>query len=78
MNNAMIAYLKELNKSVTRSDEVVTRLYYGDSEYVEDFSYFANEDYMSKGLLEAIKNKTTLTDKQSMELQYFVQEDVIS
>jgi hypothetical protein len=72
MKNAMITYLKEFNKGKD-ADRVVTRLYYNDgNDYVQDFSLFANEKYMSESLLNALKNGQTLTTEQEKELQCFI------
>lgn len=71
MKSAMIDYLKSHNNECDIS-EVVTRLYYNNGEdFVEDYSRYANNDYMSEGLLVALANRQTLTDKQSMELEEF-------
>lgn len=71
--------LKELNKG----DEKYTRIkfeYYrenGDNverastEWIVDYSPFANEKYMSKGLLNALQNGKTLTNNQLEELDEY-------
>lgn len=74
MRDFMVRYLKNLNES---NEEKVTRLYFdnnGKREYVDDFSPFANPRYMSKRLLEALKNKTDLTYDQERELETFIVE----
>lgn len=79
MKDVMITYLKEINKDAT-PETLVTRLKYsnnGREEYVEDFSYFANEEHMSKDLLEALRCGQTLTSKQRGELQKFIIEQTI-
>lgn len=67
-----ITYLKEINKGKGAS-EIVTRLYYGnEGEYVQDLSFFVNENYMTSGLLNAIQNGQSLTTVQEKELQSFI------
>lgn len=67
-----IKLLKEMNKT---ADEltVVTRLYFNNgNDYVQDFSFFANEEYMSEGLLDALKYGQTLTSDQDEELRQYL------
>lgn len=70
-----IKFIKEINsKAIDKNDHAlaVTKMFYknnGNIEYVEDYSPFANEKYMSKGLLEALANGTTLTTQQDAELK---------
>lgn len=73
-----IAYLKELNKGRNAST-VVTRLRYGiNGEHVEDFSYFANRDYMTDELLKALAIGQSLTSDLQMELNKYVIEMAIN
>lgn len=75
----MITYLKEMNKNAT-AETVVTRLRYKNNEkeeYVQDFSYFATERFMSDDLLQALQNGQTLTSKQQGELDSFIIEKTI-
>lgn len=69
-----ITYLKEINKNKTNSD-VITKLYYNDKDYVQDFSHFVS--YMSDNLRNAIQNGQTLTSEQTKELDEYVIEGVI-
>ncbi|KON87455.1 hypothetical protein AF332_11865 [Sporosarcina globispora] len=75
--NLAIKLLKEMNKT---ADEltVVTRLYFNnDNDYVQGFSFFANEEYMSEGLLEALQYGQTLTTDQEEELrQYLIEKHI--
>ena len=72
-----IAYLKEINKGKEHPD-ITTRLYYGnEGEYVQDFSYYANQNYMSPELLEALGSGQTLTTELDKELLGFVSEKII-
>lgn len=75
MKDVMTTYLKEVNENAT-PEEAVTRLYYtninGEEEYVEDFSFYMNERYASKELLDAVQNKQTLTTKLQNELNQFI------
>ena len=72
-----ITYLKEINKG-KEAHEVITRLYYGnEGEYVQDFSYFATEQYMNQELLEALRSGQTLTTALEAELQQYVREKSI-
>lgn len=71
MRDLAIAYLKELNKSKDAS-EIVTRLYYSESDYVQDLSFYMyNKDYFSESLFNAIQNGQTLTAEQEQELELF-------
>jgi len=77
MRDAMITYLKDLNRCADAST-VATRLYYNEGrDFVQDLSFFANEDYMSEGLLNAIRNGQTLTSAQESELQMYIIEKAI-
>jgi hypothetical protein len=78
MNKDMaIAYLKEINKGKDVNN-VVTRLYYGnDGDYVQDLSPFLHDDYMSRGLIDAIQNGQSLTMAQEAELQDFIIEKYV-
>lgn len=67
-----LTYLKELNKGQD-TDRVITRLYYNDNgDFVEDYSSFANEKYMSNELLSALQNGQTLPSHLQNELSTFV------
>lgn len=61
MKNAAQLYLPQLNKTGIPT----TRLYYiedGKETYVEDYSYFTNNIYMSDELLQSLPTGRTLTD----------------
>jgi hypothetical protein len=71
MKNAMITWLEKHNQT---TNEPITRLFFynnGKQEFVEDYSYFANENYMSKELLEALSKGKTLTSKLDSELNLY-------
>jgi hypothetical protein len=72
MRKLMERHLKKLNKEGIS----VTRLHFTDTDgkkdYVEDFSYFMNDKYMSKSLIEALKNKKELNKNQKDELETFI------
>lgn len=77
MRDLAIAFLKEHNKNT--QGEVITLLYYSDNgDYVEDLSYYANSNYMSDCLLDAIQNGQSLTTKQLDELKNFTIEKRIA
>ena len=68
--------LKEINKGKEHPD-ITTRLYYGnEGQYVQNFSYYANENYMSPELLEALGSGQTLTTELDKELLGFVIEKI--
>jgi hypothetical protein len=70
MRNLMIKKLEEL----IQSGEKVTRLFYdhnGKQEHVENYSAFANEDYMTTSLRNSLTNGKSLTKEQQMELNQF-------
>ena len=72
-----IAYLKEINKG-KEAHEITTRLYYGnEGKYVQDFSYFTNENYMSQDLLEAFRTGQTLTSELEEELLQYIHKSTI-
>lgn len=55
------------------ADGIITKLYYNNGkDYVQDFSYFTNQEYMSNELLEALRYGQTLTNKLEKELRCFV------
>lgn len=62
-------------KNDVANGEIVTRLFiYKDNtlvKLVEDYSPFANEKYMSKDLLNSLKNGLTLTEELLDELNMF-------
>ncbi|WP_299831800.1 hypothetical protein [uncultured Metabacillus sp.] len=71
MKDLMIEMLELLQKN----GEQVTRLLYrenGKIEYVENFSPFVNENYLTNGLREALSNSKTLTSNQENELKHFI------
>lgn len=78
MKDIMIEILRKYNEKVLNSKDdkkLITRLYYthnGKREYVEDFSYFANSDYMSEELLDSLSKGRTLTDELQKELNMYV------
>lgn len=73
-----IKFIKEINSRAIDSNDltrITTKMFYknnGKVECVEDYSPFANEKYMSKGLLESLANGTTLTTQQEAELMPFI------
>jgi hypothetical protein len=76
MRDAMISWLEKHNQT---TNQPITRLYFldnGKENFVEDYTYFANENYMSKELLEALSKGKTLTNKLAKELEFFRYEDV--
>ena len=73
--------IKHINNQATSSSEVVTKLTvkYGDkSIQVEDYSYFANGDYMSDKLLESLRCGRTLSENESEELSHFTSQKIIT
>jgi exonuclease VII small subunit len=83
MKDIMIEVLRKYNEKVIKSEgdkKLITRLYYthnGKREYVEDFSYFANSNYMSEELLDSLSKGRTLTDELQKELNMYVFEGTI-
>lgn len=81
MREAMITYIEKLNnKASLEGTSPVTRLYYtenNEKKFVEDFSYFANENYMSKSLLNTLAKGQNLTSKLQTELDQYVIEEVL-
>lgn len=75
--NLAITLLKEMNKTADESN-IVTRLYFNnDSEYVQDFSFFTNKEYMSQELMDALQYGQTLTTDQENELsQYIIEKHI--
>jgi hypothetical protein len=75
--NLAITLLKEMNKTADESD-IVTRLYFNNgSEYVQDFSFFTNKEYMSQELMDAMQYGQTLTTDQENELsQYIIEKHI--
>lgn len=75
MRDAMITYLEQINQKAITSDRTpVTRLYYKENNevrYVEDYSHFANENYMSIALLESLAKGKTLKKRLQSELEHF-------
>ena len=70
MRDLMISKLQEINQH-----ETVTRLYYihnDKRDFVEDFIPFANENYMSDELRDALSKGKTLTEQQQSELDSYV------
>lgn len=78
MKDIMIELLRKYNEKVLKYEgdkKLITRLYYthnGKREYVEDFSYFANSNYMSEELLDSLSKGRTLTDELQKELNTYV------
>lgn len=77
-------YLKGLEKN-TSSNDLVTRLkLYGNSEltildasptgykYIEDYSYFMNEDEMSKDLINALNEYYIMVEKRTLEWKQLI------
>lgn len=70
MRDLMIKKLEELQQT-----DHITRLYFtynGNRDFVEDFTPFANEKYMSNELLDALAKGKTLTCTQKRELDTYV------
>jgi hypothetical protein len=78
MRDLMINKLKEINHKAIETgnyNEIVTRLYYetnNQRHFVEDYSPFANKNFMSDELRNALTNHQTLTETQQNELNNFV------
>jgi len=71
MKDLMINWLEKYNQT---SNEPVTRLYFENNDttdFVEDYTYFANENYMSKELLASLTKGKTLTNELLSELEQF-------
>lgn len=65
-------YLKEYNTN-NNHEGIITRLYYNDKkDFVQDFSFFANSNYMSFELLEALQKGRTLTGGLVREFNQFI------
>ena len=78
MKDAMITWLETYNKT---TNEPVTKLYFnnnGKQDFVEDYTYFATEDFMSRELLESLSKGKTLTMKLQTELDFFRIESVLN
>lgn len=76
----MLEYMKKLNNN-SKPGEIITRLYYkesGETKFVEDYSVFANLEWMSESLLNSLKSGRTLTDKDRSELSVFANTCVVS
>lgn len=72
-----LKHLKNFNNGA-KPEQIVTRLRYNNGkDYVQDFSFFVNNGYMSNDLLEALQKGQTLTDDLEKELNTYIIEKSI-